>query len=115
MYFAIIAIFMLLALDPNEFVVMLMPIVVWVATYAANWLKAKLGSSGFSGTVLVTLVVPILSWVAAEIFTLIQGSNGNFWTLFGLGLLGTFVNELVKQWKQTAAKEQTPTKNKLVG
>jgi hypothetical protein len=102
-------------LDPNTIITLVLPLVVWIATWFVNWLKVKLGNQGFSGTVLVTLIVPLLSWVSAEIFTYLSGYEGNFWALFGLGLLGTFVNEVVKQWKQTAAKAQTPTKNKLVG
>ena len=109
------AMFLFIVVDPNEIIVLVLPLVVWLATWFVNWAKAKLGTGGFSGTVLVSLVVPLLSWAAAEIYAYISGSNGNFWTLFGLGLLGTFINEVVKQWKQSATKTQTPTKKELVG
>ncbi len=107
--------FLAYAVDPNQLIVMILPLVVWLAAWFVNWAKHKLGSGGFSGTVLVTFVVPILSWGAAEIFSLLTQYQGNFWALFGLGLLGTFINEIVKQWKQTAKKVQKPAKKELVG
>ena len=102
-------------IDPNQIIVLILPLIVWLATWFVNWAKSKLGTSGFSGTVLVTLIVPLLSWVSVEIFTYISGYEGNFWGLFGLGLLGTFVNEVIKQWKQSATGNQSAAKKELVG
>lgn len=102
-------------IDPNSIITLVLPLVVWLATWFVNWAKAKLGQGGFSGTVLVSMVVPLLSWAAAEIYSYLAGVEGNFWTLFGLGLLGTFVNEVIKQWKQSATKTQTAAKKELVG
>lgn len=103
------------AITPDFLIAVLMPLLVWLATWFVNWLKTKLGPGGFSGTVLVTFVVPVLSWLSAEIFTYLTNYEGSFWGLFGLGLVGTFVNEMVKQWKQSATNSQTPAKADLIG
>ena len=107
--------FLAYAIEPNQLIAMILPLVVWLSTWFVNSAKDKLGKGGFSGTVLVTFVVPILSWGAAEVFSLLTNYQGNFWALFGLGLLGTFVNEIVKQWKQSATKTQKAAKKELVG
>lgn len=104
-----------LAIAPNELIAILMPIIVWLVSALVNWLKSILGTQGFSGTILVTIIVPVLSLVAAWIAELLLKPDLNFWILFGLGLLGVFVNEFIKQWKQTVSGKQTATKTNLIG
>lgn len=99
---------------PNQLIEILVPVVVWVAAGFVNWLKAKLGTSGFGGTVLVTLVVPILSLAATYLASLIN-PNLSFWPTFFFGLLGVVINEVIKQWKQTLTKTQTKADKNLIG
>lgn len=103
------------SINPADIIALLVPVVVWLASAFVNWFKAFLGSQGFSGTVLVTLVVPILSFGAAELYSYLAKPDLSFWVIFGLGLLGNFINEVVKQWSQTATKTQTAAKTKLIG
>lgn len=110
----IIAVVLLAGVLPEELIAILMPVVVWVASGFVNWLKAKLGTSGFGGTVLVTLVVPILSLVLSWLASLIL-PDMNFWLLFFLGLLSVFINEVIKQWQQSLKGQQTKANKNLIG
>lgn len=93
----------------------LTPIVVYLVTWLINLIKAKISNdTGIMGTILTTFFVPAISALAAWVGTLIQ-PDLNYWPLFGLGLLSVFVNEVLKQWKQSGTGEQTPADKKLIG
>lgn len=74
----------------TDLIVILTPLVVWGATELLKYALPKI-----SGWIIVTLVVPILSLIAAYIAPLLGASD--FWVQFGVGLLAVFVNELKKQ------------------
>lgn len=113
----ILAMFLALFLQilPDQLVVLFVPILVWLASGAVNWLKAKLAGDGFGGTVLVTLVVPVLSYLASLVVEALAEPQTNFWIMFLLGLVGVFINEMVKQWTQSAKGVQTKAKKQLIG
>lgn len=100
---------------PNDLVVLILPLVVWLATTAVNWIKDKVGSGGFGGTIVVTLIVPILSLLSAWVYQMLLNPSLKFWQLVALGVLGTFFNEIVKQWTQTFKGTQTSSSPKLSG
>lgn len=100
---------------PADFIAMLLPVIVWLATALVNWIKAKLTGAGFGGAFLLTIIVPGLSLLGAWIDTQLLVPDVGFWYLFAYGLLGTFVNEIIKQWSQTLTKTQTPVKSNLIG
>jgi hypothetical protein len=104
-------------ISANDLVVLLIPILTFLASGLVNWLKAVVSKNegGFGGTVLVTLIVPILSYVSSLIAEAVTNPSVSFWGMFGLGLASVFVNELIKQWTQTAKKAQTLAKKNLVG
>jgi len=114
MLLTLVLIIAILGVLPEELIAILMPVVVWLATGFVNWLKATLGNSGFGGTVLVTLVVPLFSllftWVAGLI---VPGIN--FWGAFFLGLIGVYINEVIKQWNQSRLGKQTKANKNLIG
>ena len=113
---AVILIFgVIAAILPNELVALIIPIVVWLATTAVNWVKSKLGTGGFGGTVVVTLIVPALSLAVAWIAEALLNPGLSYWALVGLGVLGTFFNEFIKQWTQTLKGTQTASSPKLSG
>ena len=99
---------------PEQLIEILVPVIVWLAAGFVNWLKAKLGTTGFGGTVLITLVVPVLSLAASYVATLINPEL-SFLPMFLLGLLSVFVNELIKQWQQSLKKQQTKANTNLIG
>lgn len=100
---------------PNDLVLLIVPVVVWLATTAVNWVKSKLGSGGFGGTVVVTLIVPALSLAVAWVADALLNPGLSYWMLVGLGVLGTFFNEFIKQWTQTFKGTQTSSSPKLSG
>lgn len=100
---------------PNDLVALIVPVVVWLATTAVNWVKSKLGTGGFGGTVVVTLIVPALSLAVAWIAQQLLNPGLSYWMLVGLGVLGTFFNEFIKQWAQTFKGTQTSASPKLSG
>lgn len=100
---------------PTDLVALVVPIVVWLATTAVNWIKSKLSSGGFGGTIVVTLIVPALSLAVAWITETLLNPGLSFWVLVALGILGTFFNEFIKQWTQTAKGIQTNASTKLSG
>lgn len=99
----------------NQLSVILLPIIVWLAGIVVNWLKIKFTSTGgFGGTIFVTLLVPISSYLASLVYDLLLNPDLPFLSLFGLGLLGTFINELIKQWQQSISGNQTKVGEKKV-
>ena len=74
----------------TDLIVILTPLVVWGATELLKYALPKI-----SGWIIVTLVVPALSLIAAYIAPLLGATD--FWLQFGVGLLAVFVNELKKQ------------------
>lgn len=91
-----------------ELAVIVVPLIVWLAGVIVNWLKVKFTSTGgFGGAIFVTLIVPVLSYLATLIYDLLLNPDLPFLEIFGLGLLGTFVNEIIKQWKQSITGSQT--------
>lgn len=100
---------------PNDLVALLMPVVVWLATTVVNWLKSLVTGGGFGGTVVVTLIVPVLSLATAWIADQLLNPGLNFWLLVALGILGTFFNEFIKQWTQTFKGTQTKAATSLSG
>jgi hypothetical protein len=109
--FAVIAI---LGILPEQLIQILMPVIVWLAVGFVNWLKATLGAGGFGGTVLVTLVVPLLSLLLTWVTGLIVPGM-DFWGTFFLGLIGVYINEVIKQWNQSVTGVQKSAKKDLVG
>jgi len=104
----------ILGILPEQLIAILMPVVVWLASGFVNWLKATLGSEGFGGTVLVTLIVPLLSLLASWLAGLIV-PDMSFWGLFFLGLIGVYINEVIKQWQQSVTGKQKKVKKNLIG
>lgn len=102
---------------PQDLIVLITPVIVWLATGFANWLKAVLSrdEGGFMGSVLVTMIVPIFTFFAALIVDELAKPDLPFLVTFTLGFAGVFINELIKQWKQTKAGIQTKTKKALIG
>lgn len=100
---------------PNDLVLLLVPVIVWLATTTVNWLKSKVSNGGFGGTVVVTLLVPLISLAAAWLADMALNPGISFWMLFALGILGTYFNELIKQWTQTFKGEQTRASTNLTG
>lgn len=105
-----------LNINPNDLIVLLLPVIVWAATTAVNWVKDKVTQTGgFGGTVVVTLIVPVLSLLSAWIADQLLNPGLSFWLLVALGILGTFFNEFIKQWTQTFKGTQTKASTKLSG
>ena len=92
----------------------LMPAIIFFASYLTNLIKAKITGTGIGGTVLVAIIIPLLSLAIAYIgFLIVPGLN--FWLSAGLGLLSVFINELLKQLKQSVNGVQTNAETKLIG
>lgn len=100
---------------PQDLVVVFAPLFVWLATTVANWVKAKLGSSSFGGFAVISVLVPGLSLLAAWLTQYLLKPDLTFWTIFGLSLVGTFINEFIKQFAQTVKKVQTYASTKFFG
>jgi hypothetical protein len=104
-------------INPNDLILLLVPVVTWVASFAVNWLKSVIAKdkTGFGGSVLVIMVVPIISFITAFVYDYLANPQLDFWILFIVGLGGVFLNEVAKQWKQSNAGIQQKAKTKLIG
>ena len=104
-------------INPNDLILLLVPVITWVASFAVNWLKSVIAKdkTGFGGSVLVVMVVPIISFITAFIYDYLANPNLDFWILFVVGLVGVFFNEVAKQWKQSNEGVQKKVKTKLIG
>ncbi|GJQ43999.1 MAG: hypothetical protein JETCAE03_34970 [Ignavibacteriaceae bacterium] len=83
---------------PSEVIALLAPIVVFAATQFVKWVLPKL-----DGWIIVTIIVPLLSVIAAWLAQLIVPVA--FWPQVLLGLLAVFVAELIKQLGQLVTKK----------
>jgi len=79
---------------PIEIINLLAPLVVWAAVQAFKWALPKV-----PGWAILSVVVPVLSALAAWIATLIAPES-SFVLQVVLGLLSVFVAELVRQFGQ---------------
>ena len=80
---------------PLDIIMLIAPIIVFAATALVRW-----GLPQLPGWTIVSVVVPLLSVVAAWVATLVSPES-SFFTQVVLGLLAVFVNEILKQFKQT--------------
>ena len=87
-------------IDPNQILLILAPAITWLSTMAVNWVKSKLGTQGFGGTIAITMVVPAMSLIAGYLTSLIVPGI-NLWIGFLIALGGNFINQFIKQWAQT--------------
>lgn len=95
----------------NDLLVLLGPIVVKIATTTANWIKNLIGSTGgFGGSVMVILVVPVLSLIVAYLTHLLVEPSFSIWIVFIINLVSVYINEVIKQIKQTSAGIQKKVK-----
>lgn len=78
-------------MDYTQIVLLLTPLVVWLAT----WLVKQVLSS-LPGWVLVGLIVPLISIIVALISNAISIAD-NFWIQVAIGVLAVFINEVKKQ------------------
>lgn len=99
---------------PQDLIVLIAPVIVYLSTATVNYLKHLTGNGGFGGTILTTLIVPLLSLLAAWIVSLVAPQS-NFWITFAIGIAGTYINELLKQWKQTLQQTQTTANKPFIG
>jgi hypothetical protein len=106
-----------LGLSPEALVIILMPIITWLATGFFNWLKAQLSKSenGFGGLVLTGVLVPALSAIVAWIMEEAANPDLGFWTLFSINLGATWLNEILKQAAQSFKGAQTKASKELIG
>jgi len=79
---------------PIEIILLLAPIVVYAVTFVVKWALPKI-----PGWAIVSVVVPVLSAIAAWVATMVNPEL-SFWLQVGLGLISVFVNELIKQFQQ---------------
>lgn len=84
---------------PTEVISLLAPLVVFGATQLVKWILPKL-----DGWIIVSIIVPLLSVIAAWVAQLINPALA-FWSQVGLGLLAVFVAELIKQLGQLVTKK----------
>jgi len=82
---------------PIEIITLFAPLVIFAATELVKWLLPKL-----PGWAVVSLIVPVLSLIAAWIAQSIVPGLA-FWPQVIFGLLAVFINELIKQLKQLFA------------
>jgi len=114
---AILAIVLFLGIvlgNPQDLVALFIPIIVYLATALVNFLKKITTSTAFGGSMIVTFIVPILSFVVATIYNYMATPDLNFWIMFLLGFAGTFFKEMLKQWNQSTRGIQTPAKTHLL-
>jgi hypothetical protein len=78
----------------------LTPIVVLLATELVKKIPLN-----FNGISIVLIIVPILSALVAWLGTLIIG-NGDFWLQAGIGLISTFVYEVIRQLKANSEQKK---------
>lgn len=81
-------------MSTEQIILYLTPAIVYLATELVKWLLPRL-----QGWLIVSIIVPVLSLLAAYLTSfIIQGDN--IWLQAFIGLLAVFVNELIKQLKQ---------------
>jgi len=78
----------------QEIILILTPIAVYIATAIAKYILPRV-----PGWVIVSIIVPAISFVFAGLTSLL-GMIGGFWIQVVTGLLAVFVNELIKQLRQ---------------
>ena len=83
-------------MDTTLLMTYLMPLIVYGVTWLVKIIKPTL-----SGVMIVAVIVPLLSVVGAVVGSFV-GSTTNFWAQFALNFLAIAVNEIIKQFKQTA-------------
>ena len=88
-------------IDPQELLALFAPVITWLAVFSANWLKAKLGTSGFGGTVIMVMVVPICSFFASMIVDYLLNPGLSFLIIFFLSFVSVFIAQFIRQWNQT--------------
>lgn len=93
-------------LTPDMLLIAIAPIITWLASMLANWIKSKVLGVGFGGLVMISTVVPLMAILSAYISSLIIPSLG-FWILFGLSFSGVFINRFIVEFTQTSRQEQT--------
>lgn len=79
---------------PLDIINLIVPIIVFAATALVRW-----GLPQLPGWTIVSVVVPLLSVVAAWVATLVIPES-SFFLQVVLGLLAVFVNEILKQFRQ---------------
>jgi len=79
---------------PIEIILLLAPIVVYAVTFVVKWAIPKI-----PGWAIVSVVVPVLSAIAAWVATMVNPEASFILQVF-LGLLAVFVSELIKQFQQ---------------
>ena len=90
----------------DQLLVLIAPVTAWLATFVANWIKTKLGTSGFMGNVLITMVVPAAALLGGWLTSLVVPEIPFLWA-FLLAFGGVFINRFITEWTQTARGEQT--------
>ena len=100
------------AIQPEQLVVLLVPVVTWLATYLVNWIKANVSISGFNGTTLVVIVLPILNALVAYLSSLLIPGLTFIWA-FLIGLGGVFINQVIKQISQSNQGTQTAVSSSI--
>jgi len=94
--FDLAMILVILQTVPTELIVVLTPVVVYLAVQLFKVITPVL-----PGWVLVSIVVPIASALIAWITQLLSaGGDVGFWAQVVLGLLAVFINEIIKQINQ---------------
>ena len=89
---------------PTEIITLLTPLILFGCTALVKWLYPKM-----PGWLILSVVVPVLSVLAALIVTLIIPGLG-FFIHVALGLLSVFVAELIRQFQQGNNKNTEPVK-----
>lgn len=79
---------------PSEVINLLAPIVVWSAVQLFKWALPKV-----PGWAILSVVVPLLSAIAAWIATIVAPET-SFLLQVLLGLIATFIAELIRQFQQ---------------
>lgn len=106
--FSFILVLGAMVFDPNQLLALFAPLITWLAVFAVNKVKAALGTSGFGGTVLITMVVPIVGFIASIITDYLLNPGLTFWIIFVLSFVGVFLSEFIKQWVKTIRGVQEP-------
>ena len=108
--------FVLAVILPQDLVVLITPIIVWLASGAVNWLKAHLTGEegGFGGLVFTAILVPALSIVATLVMNELVKTDISFILQIVLGTVGVFINEVIKQIKQSKDGTQTKVNKSIV-
>lgn len=103
-------------IDPQLIAVYLSPILIFLATGLANKLKAWLSKSkfGFSGLTMM-FIVALLSTLSAILVNALLLPGVNIFLLILVNCSGVFVNEFLKQLKQSLQGNQSTAETKLLG